>query len=89
MLLWRKKYIYIVFVIFPLGYIGYILVPSKEICIKANANIYLLPMEHGTIFEQTKERSLLQKEGSTHNFVKIKFDNDKIGWVKNEDICTY
>jgi hypothetical protein len=89
LLLWRKKYIYIVFVIFPLAYIGYILVPSKEICVKESANIYLLPMEHGTIFEQTQQRSFLQKEGSTKEFVKVKLDNEKIGWIKNEDICTY
>lgn len=89
LLLWRRKYIYIVFVIFPLVYIGYILVPSQEVCVKEGTNIYLLPMENGTIFEKIKKRSFLQKEGNTKEFVKVTLDNEKIGWVRNEDICAY
>jgi hypothetical protein len=85
--LWRKKYIYLIFIIIPLVYIAYIAIPSKDVCIKKGANIYLLPVNNGTIFEQTNTIYHLQKEGSVKNFVKVKLKNEKIGWVKNEDIC--
>ncbi|WP_373034909.1 hypothetical protein [Sulfurimonas sp.] len=86
-ILWRKKYIYLIFILIPLAYIAYIGVPSKEVCIKVGSSIYLLPVNNGTIFERTSSVYHLQKEGSIKDFVKVKLKNEKIGWVKNEDIC--
>jgi len=88
-ILWRKKYIYLVFIIFPLIYIISIAVPSEDICIKQGSNIMILPVNNGTIFEVTPSRYYLPKEGSIKNFTKVKLKNSKIGWVKNEDICSY
>lgn len=88
-ILWRRKYIYLIFTIIPLAYIVYLGIPSKEVCIKVGSNIYLLPVNNGTIFERTNTVYHLQKEGSVKAFVKVKLKNEKIGWVKNEDICAY
>ncbi len=85
---WRKKYIYLVFILIPLFYIAYISAPSKEVCINKDSNIYLLPVYNGTIFETTQTQTQLQKEGSIKEFTKVKLKNDKIGWVRNEDICS-
>jgi len=84
---WRKKYIYLIFILIPLAYIAYLAIPSKEICIKEGTNIYLLPVHNGTIFETTQTKKHLQKEGNVKEFVKVKLKNEKIGWVKNEDLC--
>jgi len=88
-ILWRKKYIYLVFILIPLAYIAYIGMPSKELCIKTGSQIHLLPVSNGTIFETTQNRIYLQKEGGVKGFVKVKLQNDKIGWVKDEDICSH
>jgi len=88
-ILWRKKYVYLVFIIIPLVYIGYLAVPEQEICIKQGAEIRLLPVQNGTIFETTNSQIRLLKEGQVQNFVKVKLQNERIGWVKNEDICSY
>jgi hypothetical protein len=85
----RRKYIYIVLIVIPLGYMIYVMIPSKQVCIKAGANIYLLPVKNGTIFEKTNTKYYLLEEGSVQDFKKVKLYNDKIGWVKNEDICSY
>ena len=87
-LFWRKNYLYLVVVLIPLAYIAYIVMPSKDVCIKKHSNIYLLPVHNGTIFETTKVKIHLKKEGSIKNFTKIKLQNNKIGWVKNEDTCS-
>ena len=84
--LWRKKYLYIIFTILPLAYVAYLAMPSKEVCIKVGSNIYLLPVHNGTIFEKTSSVYRLQKEGSVKEFIKVKLQNEKIGWVKNEDL---
>ena len=88
-ILWRKKYIYLIFIFIPLIYIVYISTPSKEVCIKVGSDIHLLPVQNGTIFEKASSIYYLQKEGSAKGFVKVKLLNEKIGWVKNEDICSY
>ena len=85
---WRKKYIYLLLVLIPLIYVGYLSVPSKDVCIKAGSNIHLLPVENGTIFETTQSQYSLPKEGSVKDFVKVKLKNERIGWVKNEDTCS-
>lgn len=87
--LWRKKYIYTLLIILPLGYVLVSVLPSKEVCVRQGANIYLLPLSHGTIFEMTQKQLFLHKEGSVKGFVKVKLDNEKIGWIADEDICTY
>lgn len=87
--IWRRKYIYLVLVIFPLIYIAYIVIPSKEVCIKMGSQIHLLPVKNGTIFETTNSKYNLPKEGSVDGFIKVKLKNEKIGWVKNEDICSH
>ncbi len=88
-ILWRRKYIYLIFILIPLAYIAYIGVPSQDICIKRGSQIHLLPVDNGTIFETTPKIYYLQKEGKRKNFTKVKLQNEKIGWVKNEDICAY
>jgi len=88
-ILWRKKYIYLIFILIPLAYILYIAMPSKELCIKKDSEIHLLPVDNGTIFEKTKEVIHLQKEGKVKGFFKVKLKNEKIGWVRDEDICSY
>ncbi|MFK5938016.1 MAG: hypothetical protein QM497_06405 [Sulfurimonas sp.] len=88
-ILWRKKYIYLIFVLLPIIYIAYTWAPQKDVCIKQGSQIHLLPVNNGTIFETTPNQYNLPKEGNVKNFVKVKLKNNKIGWVKNEDICSY
>ncbi|WP_345993574.1 hypothetical protein [Sulfurimonas sp. HSL-1716] len=88
LVLWKKKYIYLIFLIIPIGYIVYALKPSQIICVKEGSNIYLLPLKNGTVFEQLPAKNYLEVEGTTKGYKKIKLDNNKIGWVNNEDICS-
>lgn len=87
-ILWRRKYIYLVFIALPLAYILSIALPSKEVCIKEGAGIYLLPMSNGTIFEQAPKEYRLQKEAEVKGWTKVQLQDQKIGWVKNEDLCS-
>lgn len=88
-ILLKKKYIYMIFITIPLAYIVYTGVPSKEICIKQGSKIYLLPITNGTIFETAPSRYYLQKEDEVKGWIKVQLKNKKIGWVKNEDICSH
>ena len=87
-ILWRRKYIYLIFMLIPTAYIIYLSLPQKEICIKSGSKLHLLPVSNGTIFETTKRKLQLTKEGKAKGFTKVKLQNNKIGWVRNEDICS-
>jgi len=88
-ILLKKKYIYLVLILIPLAYIVYTGIPSEEICIKKDSKIYLLPIANGTIFETTPNKYYLKKEDEIKGWVKVQLKNKKIGWVKNEDICSH
>lgn len=87
LIVWRKKYIYSLLLVFPIAYSMYVVIPSEEICIKVDSNIYLLPVHNGTIFETTNTITHLRVEGDVKDFTKVKLLNNKIGWVKHEDLC--
>ena len=89
LILIKRKYIYLAFILLPLGYIAYLSIPEESICIKKGAQIHLLPVNNGTIFETTQSSYFLLKEGQTDRYVKVKLNNNKIGWVKNEDTCSH
>jgi len=85
----RRKYFYLIFIIIPLIYIIYLAIPQKKVCIKEGTSLYLLPVDNSTVFETTQTQYHLTKEGQVRNFIKVKLKNNKIGWVKNEDTCSY
>lgn len=86
--IFRRKLLYVLLLVFPLVYIAYLSIPAKDVCIKIGSNIRLLPVNNGTIFETTQNQYVLPKEGEAKEYTKVKLQNEKIGWVKNEDLCT-
>ena len=89
LLLWRQRIIYIALILLPGIYVIYLMTPQPRVCIKANSKIRILPLENGTIFHITNNQIQLDKIGSTRNFTKVELPNKKIGWVKNEDLCSH
>ncbi len=87
-IVWTRKYIYSIILIVPIAYAMYTYVPSKEVCIRPNSNIYLLPVKNGTIFETTQGVTYLMEEGNIATHTKVKLQNNQIGWVKHENLCT-
>ena len=83
----RRKKFYLLIAIIPLFFVAKLLIPIKHVCVKEDSNIYLLPMNNGTIFEQTAYRFTTEELGKVEKFTKIRMQNQQIGWVKNENIC--
>ncbi len=87
-IIWKKRYIYTLVLLLPVGYLIYLLIPEKKLCIKEGTQIHLLPVANGTIFETTKSKITLLQEGSAEHFVKVQLKNERIGWIRDEDICS-
>ncbi|MFA6760465.1 MAG: hypothetical protein WCR69_05405 [Sulfuricurvum sp.] len=89
MAIFRKKYLYLFVALLLLGYIYYLESGIKKVCVLADSSIYLLPMSNGTVFETLGEMSYLNKESSINGWVKVRLDDLRIGWVRDEDICSH
>ena len=83
----RRNKFYLIIFIAPLFIIAKLAVPTKHVCIKADSNIYLLPMKNGTIFEKIPYQFTTEELGTSQNFTKIRMKNKQIGWVKDENLC--
>ena len=63
----------------------YINLPKGEKKLRANSKVYILPIPQSIIFLTTQKEYKVQVLKTYKNYSKIKL-NQKIGWVKNEDI---
>jgi hypothetical protein len=88
LIMWKKKYKFLVILILPIAYLVYLMKPADSMCVKQGSNVYLLPLTNGTIFEKTTSQENLEIEDESGNFKKVKLNSDKIGWIRNEDACS-
>jgi hypothetical protein len=61
------------------------LLPKGERILKRNSEVKILPTKNSTIFYKPTIDIKVKILNKTKNYTKIKIDN-KIGWVKNEDL---
>jgi hypothetical protein len=84
----RKRYFYLIIVVLAAVYALYVSIPIQNACVKKGSSIYLLPMSNGTVFEVTSKKKIFEIEGSIDGYIKVKLHNNKIGWIKNENLCS-
>lgn len=85
---WKRKKWYLYASVLPVFYLLYVLLPKEEVCVKKGASIYLLPINHGTVFEKTEEKKQLEAEKEVGDFIKVHLNDDQIGWVNKRDLCS-
>ena len=84
----RRRIIYLVVTLLSGLYAMTIAVPIEHVCVKAERPVYLLPMRGSTVFETTQQQTRFEREGAVKGYVKIKLDNNQIGWIREDDLCT-
>jgi hypothetical protein len=87
LIVYRKWWI-TVFILLPGVYIGFQAAPAETVCIKANAPVYLLPIENATVFERLQTEGNFEVKHSVEGYKQIAH-NHKIGWVSEDDICPH
>jgi len=87
--LWKRSWTLLIVAVGAGGYAAWLNIPLQQVCVKEGAPIYLLPMHNATVFEIAPRRYQLEKQGHIEKYTKVRLLNDKIGWVKDEDICAY
>ncbi len=85
--LFKRSWIALLFSIGALGYAAYLMIPIKKVCVKQGAKIYILPTKQSTVFKLNPKTKIYEELSRVREYVKIKLSKEKIGWVKDEDLC--
>lgn len=91
LILWirRKKLVYPILIILSISYLVTYLIPLKTICIKSGTTLYLLPTKQSTPAMNIYQKTEAKEMNRYGNYIKIQLENNTIGWVKNDSICTH
>lgn len=85
---WFRQKWYLYLAALPMFYLLYVFLPNQTVCVKKDAPIYLLPINHGTIFEMTVQEEHLEAEKQVGDFTKVQLKENQVGWVHKRDICS-
>jgi len=86
--LWKRDFLYLIIVVLLSLVLIKFYLPQPTVCIKANAKVRILPTSISRVSYVIKEQKdevtqLLNREG----FIKIEYNNERVGWVDEQDIC--
>jgi hypothetical protein len=87
LLVYRKWWIAL-FIIVPGAYIALQAAPAENICVNADAPVYLLPIENATVFDIVSSQGNFEVKHSVKGYKQITY-NKKIGWISEDDICPH
>lgn len=62
------------------------LLPQKTIFIKEGASVTILPTQNSTVFQKAKEDMSVKEISRRDEFIKVLFEDGKIGWIKERDV---
>ncbi|MRI83165.1 MAG: hypothetical protein C6I00_01965 [Nitratiruptor sp.] len=85
--IWRRSLLLFLLALVAGGIGGTMLVPMKQVCVRAGTKIYLLPTRQSTIFEITKEPRIYEELNRIDGYTKIKLSKERVGWIADERRC--
>ncbi|WP_456450256.1 hypothetical protein [Hydrogenimonas sp.] len=89
LILWyrRRGWVYPILIGLATAYLLTYLIPLKNVCLKEGATVYLLPTPQSTPFMTLETTAAAKEMDRAGRYVKVQFSNNRIGWVKDEDLC--
>lgn len=85
--LFKRKWPYLIFFLILGSYIATYFMPIKTVCVKEGTQVTLLPTKNSTVFYKISKKTELKELNHIDGYTKILLENDKVGWIKDEDIC--
>ena len=86
--MFRRKIIYLIFVLILVGVIFYDKVIVEEVSLRENAPIRILPTKNSTVVFKVSSQIKVERVKTYRGFSKVIFDGGKIGWVKDAYVLT-
>ena len=90
LLLWirRRGWLYPLLILLAGAYLLTYLIPLKSVCVREGATVYLLPTPQSTPFLRLLNDTEAKEMDQVSDYIKIQLPNNRIGWVKHEDLCS-
>lgn len=82
-----KDFIYLFTFTISTGFLIYVFLPKKSICVQEGASLYILPTNNSNISLKIDEELHTKVLHKYKNFYKIEYKNSISGWIKDEDTC--
>lgn len=84
-MLWRSFYCLVIAIILGV-YALYDARPFSQITIKSGAEVTILPTSGSSVFHKSANDESVKVLGKSGQYTKIMLENQKIGWIRNENI---
>lgn len=84
--LYKRRLIFILLGVFALSVLVYFLTLKTTATLKANASLSIQPTFNSTIIFTAKEPMRVAILGYRASYVKVMLEDERIGWVKKDDI---
>lgn len=84
--LYKRKLIFVLLGVIALGMLLYFLMLKTSATLKANVSLRIQPTFNSTIILTTQEPMRVEILAQRSNYYKVLLEDDRIGWVKRDDL---
>jgi hypothetical protein len=77
---------YLILITIMIIILAYLFIPNKKILLKEDTKVYILPTSNSTVYKVLQRKHIVEIINKKDKFVKVLFDNENIGWIKEHDI---
>jgi len=78
----EEKYIF--FMVVFIFILAYLFIPNKKILLNEGQKIYILPTSNSIVYKILDKKELVEVINETENYKKVLFNNENVGWIKND-----
>lgn len=80
----QNKYLFLITLFIAI--LAYLFIPNKKILLEKDTKVFILPTKNSTVYQTLDSKHIVEIINKKENFVKVLFENNTIGWIKQNDI---
>jgi len=85
--LWKRDFFYLVLAVIAAAILLTFYTALATVCVKEGSPLYIVPTSTSTTSVHIDKKFTTTKLAERNEFVKIKYKNGTVGWIKNENLC--
>ena len=85
--LWKRDFFYLVLAVIAAAILLTFYTALATVCVKEGSPLYIVPTATSTTSIHIDTKFTTTKLAERNEFVKIKYKNGTVGWIKNENLC--
>lgn len=86
LLYFKRSILLTILILILIGFFVKLVIPNSKATVNKDTYIYILPTKNSTVFHITNKAHTVEILKKRPKFSKILFENQAIGWIKNENL---